>query len=57
MNNIRKSTMNIGELYFYTFTIVEWKKLLKPDTFKDIIINTSKYQIENKLIEVLRFGR
>jgi putative transposase len=55
MNNIRKSSMEIGEIYFYTSSIVEWKKLLKPDKIKDIIINTLKYQAENQFIEVFGF--
>ncbi|MEP6684905.1 MAG: transposase [Parafilimonas sp.] len=33
---------------FYTATILEWKQLLKPDKFKDIIISSLKFLAENK---------
>jgi putative transposase len=55
MKQIRKSAMEIGEIYFYTSTIVDWKKLLKPDNLKEIIVESLKYLVENKLIEVYGF--
>jgi len=30
--------MTPGYIYFYTATILDWKHLLKPDKFKQIIL-------------------
>ena len=40
------------EVYFVTFTIVEWLKVLEDDNFKNIIINAVKYYQENKGLTV-----
>jgi putative transposase len=37
---------------FFTATILEWKHLLKPDTFKDIIINSLLFLKNEKSIVV-----
>ena len=36
------------EVYFVTFTIVEWIKVLENDDYKDLIINTIKFYQHNK---------
>ena len=36
------------EVYFVTFTIVEWLKVLENDDYKNIIINSIRYYQENK---------
>ena len=51
----RKSAMEIGEVYFYTSTIVAWKRLLKNDTYKQIIINSLKILVERKCIVIYGF--
>jgi putative transposase len=51
-SNPRNSRMEIGEVYFWTATIYEWKKLLKPDAYKEIIINSLNHLYQNNLIKV-----
>jgi putative transposase len=36
------------EVYFVTFTIAEWIKVLEKDDYKDLIINTIKFYQKNK---------
>jgi putative transposase len=36
------------EVYFITFTIVEWIKVLEDDGYKNLIINTLKFYQNNK---------
>ena len=48
-------TMDIGFVYFCTATILNWKHLLKPDKYKDIIISSLKYLVENDKIKVYGF--
>jgi hypothetical protein len=31
-------------------TILEWKRLLKPDEYKDIIISSLKFLVENRRV-------
>ena len=40
---------------FYTVTILEWKHLLKPDKYKDIIIQSLQYLTANKQITLYAF--
>jgi len=40
---------------YYTATIVEWKKLLKPDKYKDIIIDSLSYLVKGGTIKVYGF--
>ena len=47
--------MLIGEPYFWTDTIYDWKHLLKEDIIKDIIIGSLQFLSEKKLIEVYGF--
>lgn len=48
--------MEIGEVYFWTATIYEWKKLLKPDPYKEILVNSLTYLHKNNLINVYGFS-
>ncbi|TAF76568.1 MAG: transposase, partial [Bacteroidetes bacterium] len=41
--------------YFFTATILEWKHLLKPDKFKDIIVNSLAYMAENNRMKIFAF--
>ncbi len=42
--------MELGAIYFYTATILNWKHLLKPDKYKDILVNSLRYLVvENKI--------
>ena len=49
------ATMEIGYVYFYTATILNWKKLLEPDKYKDIIIDSLKHLVDKKKIKVYAF--
>lgn len=40
---------------FYTATILEWKQLLKPDKYKDIIIQSLQYLTSNNQITLYAF--
>lgn len=40
---------------FFTATIVEWKKLLEPDKYKNIIINSFRFLVEDKRIKLYSF--
>jgi putative transposase len=47
--------MDFNSLYFFTSTIIDWKKLLAPDKYKDIIITSLKYLVEHQKIVVYGF--
>lgn len=40
---------------FFTATILEWKRLLKPDKYKDIIISSLQFLVENNRAKVNAF--
>ena len=40
---------------FYTATILEWKPLLQPDKYKEIIVSSLQYLISNKKITLYAF--
>ena len=46
---------NYHNTYFFTATVLEWKKLLKPDKYKDIIISTLKFLVDNRRIKLFAF--
>jgi putative transposase len=41
---------------FFTATILEWKRLLKPDKYKEIIICSLQFLVENKRVKVNAFA-
>ncbi|MES2431560.1 MAG: transposase, partial [Bacteroidota bacterium] len=49
--------MEYPEYYaqFFTATILEWKHLLKPDKYKDIIIESLRYLVKEKRVKVFAF--
>ena len=51
----RKSHIVIGEIFFWTATINQWKQLLKRDDYKDIIIDSLAFLSENGKIDVFAF--
>lgn len=51
----RKSNMQLGEVYFWTNTIKDWKKLLKPDKYKQVILEQLQWLVEQKKIAVYGF--
>ena len=40
---------------FFTATMLEWKKLLAPDKYKDIIIDSLRFHVANKRIKLYGF--
>ncbi|MCJ8166196.1 transposase [Pontibacter sp. E15-1] len=40
---------------FFTATILEWKHLLRPDKYKDIILSSLRFMVENKRVKVYGF--
>jgi putative transposase len=40
---------------FFTATILEWKLLLKPDKFKDIIIESLRFLVSNNRFLIYAF--
>ena len=51
----RKSFMDIGQVFFWTATINEWKHLISDDACKRIIIDSLRYLKEQKLIHLLAY--
>ncbi|AKQ47710.1 transposase [Rufibacter radiotolerans] len=47
--------MQLGEVYFWTNTIKDWKKLLKPDKYKQVILEQLQWLVEQKKIAVYGF--
>ncbi len=47
--------MEIGEIFFWTATINQWQKLLEPDEFKAIIIDSLQYLSNAGKIDVFGF--
>lgn len=47
--------MELNSLYFFTATILDWKKLLSLDKYKEIIINSLKYLVDKKKIALYGF--
>lgn len=40
---------------FFTATILEWKRLLKPEKYKDIITSSLRFLVENNRVKVNAF--
>jgi putative transposase len=49
--------LGLTEYYpqFFTATILEWKHLLKPDKYKDIVVNSLDFLVENNRVAVYGF--
>ena len=43
------------KLGFYTATILDWKKLLMPDKYKEIIVGSLKFMVDQKMAKVYAF--
>ncbi len=52
---LRKSFMQTGEIYFWTATINGWKGLLQNDAYKQVIINSLQYLSSTGKIDVFAF--
>jgi REP element-mobilizing transposase RayT len=40
---------------FFTATNLEWKKLLKPDRYKDIVISSLRFLVTDKRAKIFAF--
>jgi len=45
----------IKNLYFITAKVLEWKHILKPYNYKDVLIESFKYHFEKKLLRIFAF--
>lgn len=52
---LRKSFIEIGEIYFWTATINNWQRLLQSDVYKDVIISSLEYLSSTNKIDVFGF--
>ena len=52
---IRNSRMTLNEVYFWTDTIKDWKKLLNPNKYKSIIIEELQWLKERNKISIYGF--
>jgi hypothetical protein len=50
--------MHFTEIYpdYFTATIPEWKHLLKPDKYKDIVISSLEFLVKENRIKVYAFA-
>jgi putative transposase len=51
----RNSRMQIGEFYFWTSTVKDWKRLFMQDKYKNLILNCLKELVAKKLIKIYAF--
>lgn len=51
----RNSKMVLNKAYFWTSTIKDWIKLLQPESYKQLIIETLKDLVDRKLIKIYAF--
>jgi putative transposase len=49
------NSMELGIVYFYTATILHWKKLLQDDKFKLIVLNSLAHLVQKNKIKVYSF--
>ena len=53
--NVRKSSMSLDNVYFWTNTIKDWKSLLKQEKYKALIIEILRELSDRQLIFVYGF--
>ncbi|GAB2768668.1 hypothetical protein GCM10027275_09120 [Rhabdobacter roseus] len=51
----RNSRLEMKAVYFWTDTIKDWKPLLKPDKYKEIILSSWQELVKRKLIAIYGF--
>lgn len=51
----RNSYLENNELYFWTATIHKWKHLMKEDIYKQVVVDSLHWLVQNKLAEVYSF--
>lgn len=53
--HIRNSRMFLGNVYFWTSTVKDWKHLFKQDKYKSLIIEEIKALVDKQLMAVYGF--
>ncbi|MES2733953.1 MAG: transposase [Bacteroidota bacterium] len=48
----RNSRMSLGNIYFWTDTIKDWKHLLKKDAYKKIITEQLQWLVKKKKVRI-----
>jgi putative transposase len=51
----RKSSMDIGKIYFWTDTINNWQRLLLRDKYKDVVVGSLEHLSNTGKIDVFAF--
>ena len=51
----RNSSLDLNEVYFWTSTVKDWKHLLEPDKYKQIISDNLQMLVDRGLIKVYGF--
>ena len=51
----RNSTMHLNEVYLWTATIKDWKNLLSPEKYKQLVVDTLAQLVTKKQIRVYGF--
>ncbi len=54
-NQIRNSRILAEEVYFWTNTVHQWKMLLEPDKYKDVILDSLNWLVQRGKIKVYGF--
>ena len=53
--SIRKSRMSLGQVYFWSSTIKDWKHLLKKEHYKELIIEQLQWLTRRKKIKIYSY--
>jgi len=48
--------INYKNTYFFTATILEWKKLLLNDTYKDFLVDSMRFLVNEKRVKIYGFA-
>ena len=47
--------MMIKNFFFFTATILNWFKVLENDSYKDVIIESFRYLVDEKRVKIFAF--
>jgi len=53
--HIRNSRMDLNEVYFWTTTVLDWRKLLDDESYKRLVLGLLKTMVEKNQIAVYGF--
>lgn len=52
---VKTYTINTNHPQFFTATILDWKHLLRPDKYKDVIIDSLRFLVKENRVQVNAF--